>query len=31
MANDVIMPSNTLVALVEGEEPEEAPLDVNVF
>jgi hypothetical protein len=31
MANDVAMPSNPPVALVEQEELEEAPLDVNVF
>ncbi len=31
MANDVITPSNLLVSLVENEEFEEAPLDVNVF
>jgi hypothetical protein len=30
MANDVITPSNPLVALVEEEELEETPLDVNV-
>jgi hypothetical protein len=31
MVNDVVTPSNPLVALVEKEELEEAPLDVNVF
>jgi hypothetical protein len=30
-ADDVITPSNPLVSLVEKEELEEAPLDVNVF
>jgi len=30
MANDVIMPSNLLVALAEEEELEETPFDVNV-
>jgi hypothetical protein len=31
MADDVATPSNPPVALVEHEELEEAPLDVNVF
>jgi hypothetical protein len=31
MADDVTTPSNPLVSLVENEELEEAPLDVNVF
>ncbi len=31
MTNDVVMPSNPPVALVEHEELEEAPFDVNVF
>jgi hypothetical protein len=31
MADDVAMPLNPLVAPVEQEELEEAPLDVNVF
>jgi hypothetical protein len=30
MADDVVMPSNSPIALVEREELEEAPLDVNV-
>jgi hypothetical protein len=30
MANDVVMPLNPLVALVQEEELEETPLDVNV-
>jgi hypothetical protein len=31
MADDVAMPSNPLVSLIEKEEFKEAPLDVNVF
>jgi hypothetical protein len=31
MADDVVMPSNPLVALIEKEELEETLLDVNVF
>jgi len=31
MVDDVAMPLNPLVALVEQEELEEAPLDMNVF
>jgi hypothetical protein len=30
MANDVVTPSNPLVALIKREELEEAPIDVNV-
>jgi hypothetical protein len=30
MMDDVIMPSNPLISLVEKEELEEAPLDMNV-
>jgi hypothetical protein len=30
MANDVVTPSNPLVALIKQEELEEAPIDVNV-
>jgi hypothetical protein len=31
MANEVATPSNPLISLVEKEELEKAPLDVNVF
>jgi hypothetical protein len=31
MANDIATPSNPLIAVVEQEEVEEVPFDVNVF